>query len=191
MSRPFPRRGRPRSSARAGESRAFPSRPRTHGMRTPSRWVSCRWELRPSEAQSAGQILEQALERHEERLSGVEDLTLRQEVLGFPTTAYMVKEMVGGRPILSTRSVDVGGAGIDAGELSGDLWGDPGRLYEEWGSRWSLEGQATVAGVSAWRLSLTNFEGLDFPDPCRGRISPSNPPGWFSNSTRRVSSRSP
>jgi hypothetical protein len=126
-------------------------------------------------AQSAGQILEEALERHEERLRGVENLTLRQETLGHPTTVYMVKETVEGRAFLRTQSREHGRRGNRCGGSGRRPLGDPGRLYDVWGDRWSLEGQATVEGVSAWRLSLTDFEGIEFPESVPGQDLPFEP----------------
>lgn len=168
MTCPFPFAGRARNPIRSGE--------RTSASACGLLLVGVLALGAPSlAAQSAGQILEQALERHEERLGGVEDLTLRQEVLGHPTTTHMVKEIVEGRPVLRTRSDNMGDAGTDAEDLGADFWGDPGRMYDEWGDRWSLEGQTTVAGVSAWRLSLTDFDGLDVPGSVPGQDLPFEP----------------
>lgn len=117
-----------------------------------------------AEAQSAQDILGEALELHEQRLGGVDDLTIRQEVMGMSTVTYMVKEEMDGRPMLRVHSVD---GADDAAQSSADItdaWADPRVFYEEWGDRWTLEGEGSVEGQSTWILQLADFEGIDWED---------------------------
>lgn len=54
----------------------------------------------PAAAQSADEILEEALRLHEARLADVEDLTVVQEVMGSRTTVYFEKKTRDGHPML-------------------------------------------------------------------------------------------
>jgi len=113
-------------------------------------------------AQSAQEILAQALELHDARLAGVDDVTVTQEVMGIPMTSYMVREVVDGRAVLrphSTRTPGFeGDMDFDAAEA---FWADPWELYESAADRWVLEGSGAVDGRSTWSLRISDFEGLD------------------------------
>lgn len=116
----------------------------------------------PASGQSAQEILERAMELHEERLAGTEDVTIHQTVMGISTTAYLVREMVDGVPVLQPRSVDAAGIDVDVAEEAWDVWADPRDMYGEWADRWTVEGEGMVEGHGTWRLSLSDFEGIDF-----------------------------
>lgn len=118
----------------------------------------------PAEAQSAQEILSEALALHEERLAGVDDVTIRQEVMGMSTVTHMVKEEADGRPVLRVQSVDGAEQAAQGSADLTDAWADPAVLYEEWGDRWSLAGEGSVDGRATWQLELTDFEGIDWED---------------------------
>jgi hypothetical protein len=113
-------------------------------------------------AQSAQEILAQALEYHEARLANVDDVTVTQEIMGLPMTTYMVRETVDGRPILRPRTSEAAGfqteMDFDAAEA---FWANPWELYESAADRWILEGQGSVEGRATWSLRISDFEGLD------------------------------
>jgi hypothetical protein len=114
----------------------------------------------PTQAQSAPEIFTRMMEAYESRLQGVEDLTIRQEVMGFSSTTYLVKETVDGRPTLQVRSSGLDGVeGMDLDTEA--IWAHPWTTWEEGVDRWALEGTGTVDGRPTWQLSLTDFEGLD------------------------------
>jgi len=127
--------------------------------------------------QAPGDILQRALAAHETRLSGVDDLTIRQEVLGFPSVIFMEKEMVDGRPVLRSRSVDAAGipGGMDPGDMTGELWSDPVGLFGDALDRWTLEGTGSAEGRPTWQLSLTDFEGLSWDATIPGEDAPFHP----------------
>jgi hypothetical protein len=134
----------------------------------------------PVAAQSAGEILTRAMDAHEERLAGVDDLVIQQDIMGFSTVTYMVKEEVDGRAILRTRSALAGdmavdGNEMDPGELAGEIWADPWGVYHEALDRWQVEGQGSVDGHSTWRLSLEDFQGMDWNASIPGEDAPFNP----------------
>ncbi|TVR62941.1 MAG: hypothetical protein EA422_10235 [Gemmatimonadales bacterium] len=128
-------------------------------------------------AQAPSDILERALAAHEARLSGVDDLTIRQEVLGFPSVVFMEKEMVDGRPVLRSRSVDAAGipGGMDPGDVTGELWSDPAGLFGDALERWTLDGSGSVEGRATWQMSLTDFEGLTWDATLPGDDTPFHP----------------
>jgi hypothetical protein len=134
----------------------------------------------PVTAQSAEEILTRAMEAHQDRLAGVDDLVIEQEVMGFSATTYMVKEEVDGRPVLRTRSTGAGGiqtgAGeVDPGDIAGEIWADPWGVYQDGIERWTLEGESSVDGSPTWRLGLTDFEGLDWDATVPGQDAPFEP----------------
>ena len=113
-------------------------------------------------AQSAQEILTRALEAHDARLAGVENLTVTQEVMGISMTSYMVRETVDGRSVLIPRSTRAPGfegeLELDAAEA---FWTDPHELYESAADRWALRGSGSVAGRDTWSLQISDFDGLD------------------------------
>ena len=115
--------------------------------------------------QNAQEILAQAMERYEQNLAGVENITVRQEVMGVETTAYMVRGTVGGHSILQPMEVDATGAEVDPLEEVGDLWASPHELYVSLADRWTMEGRGTVDGRETWLLSLSDPEALDWDMP--------------------------
>lgn len=134
--------------------------------------------LPAASAQSVDRILADALAAHEARLAGIRDVTIVQQVMGFPATVYMVKETVGGAPVLVPRSVGIGGPGIsiDSQELGGTALSDAGQFFsDDWRSRWTLLGRGEVDGRATWRLQLTNFEGLNWTPPAPGQSNPFTP----------------
>ncbi len=160
----------PRPDARPGTR--VPQRPCNPRRRSPCSWAIAGIALPllasllivpgQATAQSAADILSQAMERYEANLAGVEDLTVRQEVMGFETTAYLVKETVNGHSVLRPADMDLAGADLDPVDDVGDLWTNPHELYLELADRWSLDGQGSVGGTESWRLVLTDMEDLDW-----------------------------
>lgn len=132
----------------------------------------------PVTAQSAGEILTRAMEAHEVRLAGIDDLVIEQEIMGFSATTYMVKEDVDGRPVLRTRSttgIPTGAGEMDPGDVAGEIWADPWGVYKDGIERWTMEGEGSVDGSPTWRLGLTDFEGLDWNATVPGQDAPFEP----------------
>ncbi len=119
--------------------------------------------MQPSQAQaqSAQEILSQAMERYEANLAGVDNITVRQEVMGFETLSYMEKGLVDGHSVLQPREVETGGD-FDPVEETGDLWASPHELYVALADRWTLEGRGSVGGRETWVLSLTDTQDVDW-----------------------------
>jgi hypothetical protein len=120
-------------------------------------------------AQSATDILTRALEAHDRRLAGVENVTLRQEMMGIPSTAYLVKEMVDGHAVL--RPDDLDGMDMDLADEAWQVWTDPRFLFSQVMEHWVLEGAGNVDGRRSWTLSI---DGRHLPrDPYQD-----DEPGW-------------
>jgi hypothetical protein len=117
----------------------------------------------PVVAQSAAGILGEAMERHDARLAGVENVTILQDVMGMSTTMYMVKEVVDGHAALRPVEGEIGGGGeFDLEEDVHDLWASPHQFYVELADRWVLDGRESVDGRESWTLVLTDLEDVDW-----------------------------
>ena len=90
-------------------------------------------------AQGAEDLLRRAVAAKAERLSGVEDVTIVQEMMGMETTMYMEKRDAGGTPTLIPITVSMGGMTnpIPQDEAKAD-WSNP--FQEEWVERTRLVG---------------------------------------------------
>lgn len=123
----------------------------------------------PAAAQSAEEVLQTALERYEEQISGVETYTVTQEVMGFTTTNRFVKREIDGHPVfVSEESASDTAAGLPEG------WGNPYRMVPELASRAELAGTTTTDGQEVWVVEIADLEGLDFEN-----MTPSEVEGEF------------
>lgn len=117
----------------------------------------------PVQAQDAGDILQTALDRYVERTQGVNDYTITYG--GFmgtgAVTSYFEKEVVDGFPVF--RQVSVEG---DETEPTTDF--DPYRKFPEIAERARYDGTEEIDGLEAHKLSIDDFEGLDFTPPSAG-----------------------
>jgi hypothetical protein len=111
-----------------------------------------------AEAQTARDILARALEANTSRLAGIENLTIRQDVMGMSMVTYLEKEMVDGYPVLWPRQV--GAMGMEMEDDSWEFLTNPRDLYGRSAEHWTLEGRGSVDGRATWRLSI---EGKDIP----------------------------
>lgn len=106
-------------------------------------------------AQSAGDVLERAMERYADRVADVDNYTVVQEAMGFTATSYFVKKIVDGQPVFELQS-QYGDGEPETG---------PGEFYNEFGklvSRAQLEGTETVDGNRCHVVTVDDFSGLDF-----------------------------
>jgi len=130
----------------------------------------------PASAQSASDIVDRMLAEYARRAEGVDDYTLVQEVMGFETVAYFVKEMVDGRPVFRMRLGNT--AGAEARESGGDV----DEIYvmgDELARRARYVGTERVDDYELHVLEVEDFEGMGLeqtvtPDsefrPTSGRI---------------------
>lgn len=112
--------------------------------------------LAPAAAgQSAGEVIETAMARFEDRVAGIENYTVVMDVMGFEVTNYFEKEMVDGRPTFVLR--DHSGAG----QQSAGLFYNG---FMEVVDRANLQGRESVNGYDCFVVTVDDFSGVDF-DP--------------------------
>jgi hypothetical protein len=113
-------------------------------------------------AQNARDLMQAAWESQIERLAGVENVTIVQEVMGMETTLRMEKRDMDGTPVLYPVSVSMGGMNtpIPQDMPQGD-WARP--FQEEWIERARLEGEETIDGHRTYVLAIDDFSGLEMP----------------------------
>lgn len=119
-----------------------------------------------AEAQSAGEILQTALERYEARMEGIDDYSVTQEVMGMSTTTHFEKQTVDGHPVFRVTSSSVQGMGMEeTGSIDDEAVTNPYRFLPEVTDRATLDGSETVDGLDTWAVSIDDFSGLDFGAP--------------------------
>jgi hypothetical protein len=112
--------------------------------------------------QSAGEIMRRALDAQVERLAGVENVTITQEVMGMETTMYMEKREADGIPFLFPVSVTMAGmTNAIPEEMAQSDWSNP--FQDEWVERARLVGEESVDGHQAYVLAIEDFSGLEMP----------------------------
>lgn len=112
--------------------------------------------------QSAGEIMRRALDAQVERLAGIENVTITQEVMGMETSMYMEKREADGIPFLFPVSVTVGGmTNAIPEDMAQSDWSNP--FQDEWVERARLVGEESVDGHQAHVLAIEDFSGLEMP----------------------------
>ncbi|MGD2154136.1 MAG: hypothetical protein PVG79_12770 [Gemmatimonadales bacterium] len=112
--------------------------------------------LAPAAAgQSGADVLETAMARFEDRMSGIDNYTIVMDVMGFEVTNYFEKEMVDGRPTFVLRNSS-GVEGQDAGLFYNG--------FTQVVDRATLEGRQDVDGHDCFVVVVDDFSGIDF-DP--------------------------
>jgi hypothetical protein len=117
-------------------------------------------------AESASDIFQSALARHEKRLAGIRDYTVVQSAMGFEVTTEYVVSDVDGHRVVRVKGAEDGGLD-DAGMLYGKL--------EEMSKNAKLQGRETVAGVDCWKIEVTELSDLDLM-PSVGKDAPEMEP---------------
>lgn len=107
----------------------------------------------PLAGQSAEGILETALQRYEERMSGVDNYTVVQEVMGTEVTNYFEKRMKDGRPVFV--ETDSWGAGEE--QEIGEFY----NMFMTVADRAETEGTETVDGERCHVIVVDDFSGVD------------------------------
>lgn len=124
----------------------------------------------PAAAQSAEEVMNTALERHEARMSGVDTYSVTQSVMGFTTTNRFVKTEVDGHPVFVHADQDSADGQVPEG------WDNPYRLFPRLADRAVLQDRTTVDGVDVWHITVDDFRGLDLeqmtPERAAGEFQP-------------------
>lgn len=113
------------------------------------------------QAQSGEEIMRTALERYEERMQGVENYTVVQEVMGFESSTYFEKQEIEGHTVFVPQEQ----MGSEAAQQAPD---SPYSSMFELAERSTHEGTETVDGERCHVVSVTDFEGVDLWSPPEG-----------------------
>ena len=123
----------------------------------------------PLAAQSAEEILQTAMTRYQERMQGVENYTVVQEVMGTQSTVYFEKETVDGVSGWQPRMIKAGGQSIPVEQGSSEsAWNTPYQQFPELAQRARYDGTEAVGGEQTYMITIDDFRGLDFAPPASG-----------------------
>jgi len=105
-------------------------------------------------AQQAQDVLDTALEKYEQRMEGIENYTVVQEVLGTAVTMYFERSTVDGHTVFVLAGPLAGG---DAKAGSADPWKDMSRIRD----RAVLVGQKEIEGTPTYEIRIDDPQNLD------------------------------
>ena len=114
------------------------------------------------QAQSGADLMKRAMDKQAERLAGVENVTITQEVMGMELVVYMEKREGEGGPILVPVTTIMAGIpnAIPQDEASAD-WSNP--FQKEWADRSRVIGEEEVDGETCQILAIEDFTDLEVP----------------------------
>jgi len=114
------------------------------------------------QAQSGADLMKRAMDKQAERLAGVENVTITQEVMGMELVVYMEKREGEGGPILVPVTTIMAGIpnAIPQDEASAD-WSNP--FQKEWADRSRVVGEEEVDGEPCQILAIEDFTDLEVP----------------------------
>lgn len=108
-------------------------------------------------AQSAGEVVDEALERFEERMEGVRNYTVVQTVMGFESTTTFERRTVDGHAVFVPRETE----GSEATDPTPQGYQT---MLTELGRRATHDGTEPVDGRASHVLTLEDFSGDAFGD---------------------------
>jgi hypothetical protein len=107
----------------------------------------------PAAAQSAKQVLQESMERYENRMANVDNFTVVQDVMGYETTSYFEKHTVDGHPMFVMK-----GMGGDETEDMGVLYGE----FMELADHAEVKGTETVDGKDCYVVHVPDMSVVDW-----------------------------
>jgi hypothetical protein len=118
-------------------------------------------------AQNAAEWMSRAMAAQAERLAGVENVTIVQDMMGMEMTMYMEKRDADGTPILIPVSVTMAGM---TNPIPQDMaqadWSNP--FQQEWVDRTRLVGTEQLDGHTVRVFAIDDFSGLELPGVPQG-----------------------
>jgi hypothetical protein len=114
------------------------------------------------QAQSGADLMKRAMDKQAERLAGVENVTITQDVMGMELVMYMEKRETEGGPILVPVTTIMAGMTnpVPQDEASAD-WSNP--FQKEWADRSRIVGEEEVDGQACTVLAIEDFTDLEVP----------------------------
>jgi hypothetical protein len=114
------------------------------------------------QGQSAADIMRRGLDAQIDRLAGVENVRIVQDMMGMETSVYMEKRELDGVPILVPVSLSMAGmTNTIPQDMAQSDWSNP--FQEEWIERAKLDGEETLDGHRTYILAIDDFTGLELP----------------------------
>jgi hypothetical protein len=115
-------------------------------------------------AQNAQEIMERAWDVYRERMTGIEDYTVTQTVMGMASTMYFVRDEIDGRVVFlpDMTQMQETGPGGEAQQMNTPRQFD-GQYFmrPEIAERMTVEGRESVDGNECWIIALDDFEGIE------------------------------
>ena len=117
--------------------------------------------------QSAGEIMDRALERHDERMDGIENYTVVQRMEEGPGPAaagvsmYFERTMVDGRPVYAMRHAGMADMMTEV-PLPAGAMENAGSMIAKLRDAATVEGTETVDGRACWILHVEDASALDW-----------------------------
>ena len=108
----------------------------------------------PALPQSAEEVIETAVKRYEQRMSGVENYTLVHDIMGMEVSNYFVKRMIDGRSVFQISDA----YGSDDDDALGQMYNQ----FMMVADRAALHGTESLDGKKTYVLSVEDFSGLDW-----------------------------
>lgn len=121
----------------------------------------------PLGAQSASEVIREAVEAYEERMEEVDQYYVVQTVMGRTDTIHFVREIVDGRPVFRPTVPEGTATGPEgtATVRTDREWASPYEAFSRFAERATLEGTEVVDGHECHVVSITDFSGDDFGAP--------------------------
>jgi hypothetical protein len=110
----------------------------------------------PATAQQAKDIMNTAVEKYEQRMKGIENYTVVQDILGTAITTYFERSTVDGRTVFVPSRSSIGGGGSSAGTV------DPYREMSRIVDRAKYEGRKDIDGLAVHAIRIDDPQDLDF-----------------------------
>lgn len=111
----------------------------------------------PAAGQSAAEVVDDALQRFEQRMEGVRDYTVVQEVMGFESSTTYERRTVDGHTVFLPRETE----GSEAATQTPESYQ---AMLTALGDRGTHDGTESVEGVDCHLLTLEDFSGDAFQD---------------------------
>ncbi|NNM05468.1 MAG: hypothetical protein HKO65_10225 [Gemmatimonadetes bacterium] len=113
-------------------------------------------------AQDAADLMKRAMAAQTERLSGVENVTIVQEMMGMEMSMFMEKRDAEGTPILVPVSVTMAGmTNAVPQDMAGADWSNP--FQEEWVEHTRFVGREELDGETVLVFTIDDFSAIDLP----------------------------
>jgi len=113
-------------------------------------------------AQSVAEVVESMFAALERSAQGIDDYTVVQEVMGFTTTTYHVKEVVSGRTVFVPREVSTGATDMSVEDLG---FGDISQFGDDLVAHGRYVGREDIDGTAVHVIAVDDLTAFDIGTP--------------------------